>query len=294
MSRICSMALLAVLSWFAAGMPAAADTHCVPQPDGSTFCLDHPAERIVTLAPHLTEMVYAVGAEHALLAVVSHSDYPEAARDLPIIGGYQGLDFEAILRLQPDLILAWGNGNPAAQIERLHKLNLPVWISPGRHFDDVPSTLRHLGTLTGQEETAEQAARNFETRVEAITNTYQHRPRLKGFFEIWPTPLITVGPNHYISEAMDRCGIDNIVTDGLGDSPTWSEEAVIRAAPDVIISSPPARDFDRWRRWTDLPAVKHEGLIIMPPDVLMRAGPRLVDALEVLCEAAQQVRERRQ
>jgi len=289
MSRICSMALLAVLCGFVAGL-AAAEKHCAPQPDGSEFCLDRPAERIVALAPHLTEMVFAVGAEQALHAVVSHSDYPEAARNLPVIGGYRGLDFEAILRLQPDLVLAWGNGNPATQIDRLRQLGLPVWITPGRQFEDVPTTLRHLGRLTDRQDQADRIAANFEGKVRRLTEQHRDRPRLKGFFEIWPAPLITVGPDHFISEAMQRCSIDNIVERGLGDTPTWSEEAVLRAGPDLIITSPPARDFDRWKRWQQLPAVRHDGLIVMPPDILMRVGPRLADALETLCAEADRVR----
>ncbi|AHE99363.1 ABC transporter substrate-binding protein [Thioalkalivibrio paradoxus ARh 1] len=291
MVRTAGSLLVALLVLLASPAAPAAD-HCATGVDGDRLCLPAPAQRIVSLAPHLTEMLFAVGAGERVVGAVAYSDYPEAAREIPEIGGYRGLDLERIVRLQPDLVVAWADGNLPADLERLERLGLTVFSTPGRSFQDVPKTLRQLGRLTGGESQADAAADDFVSRLEYWTARYRDPPRLKGFFEIWPSPLVTVGPRHYISEAMDRCGIDNIVTDGLGDTPTWSEEAVVRAAPDLIITSPPARDLDRWRRWQDLPAARFDGLLVLPADVLMRAGPRLVDGLQALCEMADQVRER--
>lgn len=284
---VCTILLACLLA------PAAsrAEALCVTQADGGRLCLDRPPERILSLAPHVTEMLFAVGAQARIAGVVAYSDFPPEARALPNIGSYHALDLERVLALRPDLVIAWAEGNAPAQLDRLRALGLPIWSTPGRRFADVPAVLRDLGRLTGNAAQAETLARDFEGEVQALTEAHRTLPPLRGFYEIWPSPLVTVGPEHFISEAMTRCGIANLVDASLGDTPTWSEEAVIRARPHLIITSPPARDFERWKRWKDLPAVQGDGLIVLPPDVLMRPGPRLVEGLRALCAAADAARK---
>ncbi|MEF3192959.1 MAG: cobalamin-binding protein, partial [Halothiobacillaceae bacterium] len=256
---------------------------CVPQADGQPFCIDRPAQRIVSLAPHLTEMLFAIGISP--VGVVERSDYPPAARALPSIGPYHSPDLERLMLLQPDLVVAWQSGTSPAQLERLRGLGLKVLVTRGQSLDDIPRELRALGQLTGQVSAAERAATDFERELDALTTQHAHVRTLSGFYEIWPKPLITVSDAHFIGQAMARCGIRNIVGSAMGETPTWSEEAVLRARPEVLLTSPPARDFDRWRRWKDLPAVQHDALIVLPPDVLMRPGPRLIEGIRALCAA---------
>ena len=272
--------------------PAQAHNPCVQQPDGSTFCLEQPAQRVISLAPHLTEMLFAVDAQAQLVGVVDRSDYPPAARSLPNVGAYHSPDLERLISLQPDLIIAWASGTPAAQLARLRALGLKVWITRGEQLEDVPRELRQLGQLTGKPGNAEQAANAFEQELERLTSLHANSRKLSGFYEIWPQPLITVSNRHFIGQAMQRCGIRNIVGDTSSSTPTWGEEAVVRARPELLLASPPARDFNRWRRWTDLPAVQKDALVILPADVLMRPGPRLIEGVRALCETADTLRKK--
>ncbi|MEW6691924.1 MAG: cobalamin-binding protein [Pseudomonadota bacterium] len=268
---------------------ATAEPVCAPQADGTPFCLDQPARRVVSLAPHLTEMLFAIGVTP--VGVVERSDYPPAARTLPPIGPYHSPDLERLMLLHPDLVVAWQSGTPSAQLERLRGLGLKVLVTRGQALDDIPRELRALGRLTGQEASAERAATAFERELDALTTQHAHVRTLSGFYEIWPKPLITISDAHFIGQAMARCGIRNIVGPAMGETPTWSEEAVLRARPELLLTSPPARDFDRWRRWKDLPAVQHDALIVLPPDVLMRPGPRLIEGIRALCAAADRHRQ---
>lgn len=279
-----------VLSGTTGARMAGAEPICVPQADGTPFCLAQPAQRVVSLAPHLAEMLFAIGAQARTVGVVDRSDYPTEARALPSVGAYHSPDLERLLGLRPDLIVAWASGTPPAQVERLRGLGLKVWITRGEHLDDVPRELRHLGCLTGHVPQADQAARAYEDALAALTTKHRDRRPVSGFYEIWPQPLITVSDGHFIGQAMTRCGIRNIVGEAMGSTPTWSEEAVVRARPELLMTSPPARDFQRWRRWNVLPAVRNDMLVVMPADVLMRPGPRLIEGVRALCEAADRAR----
>lgn len=280
---------IAILLLFGAFNTQAAEL-CVKNLDGSAFCLPQPAQRIVSLAPHLTEMAFAVGAGEQLVGVVSHSDYPPAARALPNVGGYHQPDMEKLLTLKPDLVLAWQSGASPALLDTLHRLGIKTWVSRGAHLDDIPNELRGIGLLSGHAAQGEQQVENFSRELNALAQAHQNVRQVRGFYQIWPQPLVTVSDGHFISEAMQHCGITNIVGASSNLTPTWSVEAVLRARPELIITSPPARDFERWSRWAELPAVKNNALIILPPDVLMRPAPRVLDGMRALCAAADRVR----
>ncbi|MEW6764882.1 MAG: cobalamin-binding protein [Pseudomonadota bacterium] len=275
---------------FALSGLASADPRCVTQSDAAPLCIEEPARRVVSLAPHLTEMLFAIEAQDRIAGVVERSDYPEEARRLANVGPFHSPDLERLLALRPDLIVSWSTGTPAAHIARLRELGFKIWIARSEHLDDIPDELRALGMLTGHPAEAERVASSYARDLQTLRQHYATRPALKGFYEIWPQPLITVGDGHFIAESMRVCGILNIVGATASNTPSWSEEAVIRAAPDLLLTSPPARDFERWRRWTALPAVRNNALFVMPPDVLMRPGPRLIDGVRALCEAADKAR----
>lgn len=279
----------AFLSLIAASCAQAAEL-CVKNPDGSAFCINQPAQRIVSLAPHLTEMVFAVGAGTHLVGVVDHSDFPPAARTLPSLGGYHQPDMEKLLSLKPDLVLAWRSGTSPAVLDTLHRLGIKVWVSRGEHIADIPLELRGIGVLSDHSTQGAQAADDFERELHKLTQQHAQARPVRGFYQIWPQPLITVSDGHFIAEAMQHCGIQNIVGKSSNLTPTWSIEAVLRARPEIIMTSPPARDFERWTRWPELPAVKNNALIILPPDVLMRPTARMLEGIRAMCAAAERVR----
>ncbi len=264
---------------------------CVKNADASLLCLKQPAQRVISLAPHLSEMMFAVDAGEQLVGVVSHSDYPPAAKALPDIGSYHQPDLEKLLALQPDLVLGWQSGTSPALRDKLTQLGLKLWVGRGEQLSDIAAELRAIGALTGHAHTGEQAAQRFEHELESLAAAHRDARPLRGFYQVWPQPLVTVSDGHFISEAMRICAVSNIVGQAQSSAPTWSVEAVVRARPEIIFTSAPARDFENWQRWSDMPAVKNHALIVLPADVLMRPAPRVIEGVRALCTAADRHRQ---
>jgi len=267
----------------------------VTDDDGKRVRLDRPAQRIVSLSPHATELLYAAGAGSRLVAAVEYSDYPAAARQLPRVGSYAALDLERIALLKPDLAVAWGSGNPPAQVAQLARLGIPVFVSEPKELEDIPASLRRLGRLAGTA-AAEAAARDFERRHAALRERYAGRRSVAVFYEIWNQPLMTVGGGHVISAAMRLCGGRNVFAQMTQPAEVVELEAVLRANPEAIVSGgmETARSewLEQWRRWPQLAAVQRGNLFVVPPDLLQRHTPRLLDGAERLCEALETARQR--
>jgi len=254
---------------------------------GHVVTLSYPAQRIVSLAPHLTEILFAVGAGSRVVGVVQYSDYPPEAKKLPRIGGYQQVDLEAVIGLHPDLIVAWQSGNNQGQIQQLKKLGFPVYISEPRRITDVASSMERLGALAGGGEQAVRALRDFRSRHARLKAQYARRSPVRTFYEVWNRPLMTVNSTHLIGDVMKLCGAQNVFADLPLLTPTIGEEAVLVADPQVIIASGmgEARPewLDEWRRWPKMKAVKAGHLYFVPPDILQRHSPRILDGAEQLC-----------
>ncbi|OGI51714.1 MAG: cobalamin-binding protein [Candidatus Muproteobacteria bacterium RIFCSPHIGHO2_02_FULL_65_16] len=288
--------LAGVLLGLLGAAPAPAPTR-VPDDAGATVVLAAPARRIVSLAPHVTELLYAAGAGGYVVGAVDYSDYPEAAKRIPRVGGYTGLDLEAIVALRPDLIIAWQSGNPPSQVERLRALGLAVYVSEPRHIEDVATNIERLGRLAGTADAALRAARAFRQRHEALRRRYAARPAVTVFYQIWDRPLMTVNGKQLISDVIHLCGGRNVFADLPILAPTVDVEAVLAADPEAIVASGAgaARPewFDAWRRWPQLRAVRRDNLFVVPPDVLQRHGPRILDGAEHLCADLETARRRR-
>jgi len=281
MSRIIISLLVLLVS-----LPLRAEVSVIDD-SGEQVKLAQPAQRIVSLAPHITEQLYAVGAGAQLVGAVEFSNYPEAAKRLPRVGGYSRIDLEAVLRLKPDLVVGWPSGNDGQMLERLEEIGFSVYRSEPKHLEDIAREMLKLGILTGhaQQGTAQAAA--FEAEVKRLGSMNRGKPPLKVFYEIWNRPLMTVNDTHLISDVIRLCGGENVFADLTGLTPTISEEAVIAADPDLIIASgmDEARPewLDEWRRWGSLKAVRNEELHFIPPDLLQRATPRLLQGAAQMC-----------
>jgi iron complex transport system substrate-binding protein len=264
---------------------------------GNDVRLPAPAQRIVSLAPHITEDLFAVGAGDRVVGTVDYSDYPPAAKKIPRIGGFTRLDLEAIVALRPDLVIAWQSGNAAAQVERLRAIGLPVFVTQPDRIEDVASDLERLGALAGVQASAKAAADAFRTRLAALKARYSARPPVRTFYQVWNQPIMTVGGKQIISDAIRICGGDNIFGQLSVMAPTVSEEAVIAANPEVIVASGmgEARPdwVDYWRRWPQLTAVVRNNLFFIPPDIIQRHTPRLLEGTERLCAFLETARQRR-
>jgi len=255
---------------------------------GRTVSLAQPAQHIVSLAPHVTEQLFAIGAGERIVGAVDYSDYPEPAKMIPRVGGYSRLDLERILALQPDLVVGWQSGNDARQLERLQQLGIAVYLSEPRHLADIVSNMERLGRLSGVAQQADAAAARFRQGITALRAQHRDAARLRVFYQIWNRPLMTVNGEHLISDVINLCGGDNIFAAIDTLTPTVSEEAVLAADPQVIIASGMAAErpewLDEWRRWPQLSAVKNKQLYVIPPDIIQRATPRLLQGAERMCQ----------
>ncbi len=253
-----------------------------------------PVPRIVSLAPHLTEIAYAAGAGAALVGTVEYSDYPEAARSLPRVGDGWRVDLERVLALRPDVVLAWSSGTPRATIERLVALQLRVVEVPTYRLEDVPAALRRVGELAGTRAAAEPAAAKFEADVRRLRQQHAGDRPVAVFVQIDDEPLFTVNGRHVISEVVELCGGRNVFVDLPQIAPQVDLEAVLARDPQVILSTDDtiADPRAQWLRWPQLAAVRHGTIYSMPSDTVARASPRLVEGVQSVCDALDDARRR--
>jgi iron complex transport system substrate-binding protein len=285
-----------VLAWVLLNGPAWAEIR-VSDDTAQQVVLQGPAQRIVSLAPHITELLFAVGAGAAVVGTSEFSDYPEAARAIPRVGGGGGLDLEAILALRPDLVIAWRSGNPASQVRRLQQLGLPVFFSEPSRMEDIISSLERFGQLTGKQEAARVQARAFAERLEELRRRYSGRDEVTVYYQIWERPLMTVNRKHIVSDVIRLCGGRNIFADLPMLAPQIDTEAVLAANPDVIVvgdaAGEPAASLVAWERWPELKAVRQRHLYTIQRELLVRHTPRLLEGAGQLCRLLQGVREER-
>ena len=286
--------IVAGLSALAGVAPACAQVRVVDD-SGATITLAQPARRIVSLAPHLTEQLFAVGAGERVVGTTDFADWPEAARRIPRVGRAHSVDLERVAALQPDLILIWGTGFPPATQQALRRLGVPLFISEPGALDSIATSLERLGKLAGGD--GERAAADFRARIAALRAQYAGRPPLRVFYQVWTQPLMTLSGKHVISEGLRVCGAHNIFEALDPIAPQVALEAVIAADPDAIVTAEaggkPSSALDLWRKQRALRAVQHDALITLDADQINRHGPRLADELGRLCTALERVRGRR-
>ena len=272
---------------------AAAAALSVTDDRGNAVALPAPAQRIVTLAPHLAEIVFAAGAGGRLVGVARFSDFPEAARRLPRVGDGSRVDLERILALKPDLILAWKSGNQVSDVARLEQLGFQVFVTEPARLADIPRLVRAVGILAGTERAAEQASDKFYNEINGLRKHYGGRPPLRVFYEIWHRPLLTINGNHIISDVIALCGGRNVFAGAPALTPQVSTEAVLAARPDVILGGGSAggeKEFVAEWRASAVEALRDLPRFYVDPDEIQRQTPRIVGGARAICEDLEKVR----
>jgi len=249
-------------------------------------------ERIVTLAPFLTELVYAVGAGGQVVAVSKLSDFPPEASKLPQIGTGVEFNLAQLATYKPDLVLAWRDGIRKEEIERIAAFGATVFAASARSLDDVPRLLNAIGVLTGHDVRA--AVTEYEDKLDKLKAANYGKPRVAAFLEIWNRPLTTISGTHFMTEALDICRADNVFKDLYGSAPQITIEELYEKDPFVIVGAGSATNLDEFRsNWTvrqGLKAVKENRLVFVDTDAFQRPTPRTPEGIAQLCKGLDEVR----
>ncbi|MGF6409958.1 cobalamin-binding protein [Paraburkholderia sp. MM5482-R1] len=294
-----------LIDWFGAAALAltALSVHAaitVTDDSGATVTLAAPAQRVISLAPHVTELLYAAGGGPKMVGAVSYSDYPPEAKQLPRVGDNKALDLERMVALKPDLIVVWRHGNAQRQLERLRELHVPLFFSEPRRLDDIAVSLTKLGRLLGTSASADAAAAAFRDDIARLRARYANRPAVSVFYQVWDRPLMTLNGEHMISDVITLCGGRNVFADLQPLVPTVSIEAVLAANPQAIVTAAPGAtrpdtmlpQLDTWRAWPGLAAVANNNLFAIDGDLINRPAPRIAQGARQLCEDLELARSR--
>ncbi len=246
-------------------------------------------QRIVSLTPHITELLFAIGAGPQVVAIDDASDWPLAVKKLPRVANYQSINLEQLLAIQPDLVVVW-DGYQQLMAEQLRALGIPVLTIHSRQLGDLPRDLRILGQQTGHESEAATQAAFATNELARLRQRYQQRKPVSLFYQLWNPPLTTVARGSWIQEAIELCGGDNSFAASPTPYPQVTEEAVVLQAPSLIIGAQDQHSLELWQRWPQLPAVKHKQLKISQPDRLQRLTLRTLDGIAELCQLIDQAR----
>ena len=239
-------------------------------------------QRIVSLTPHITEMLYAIGAGSQVVATDQASDYPDIVKTLPKVANYQSLNSESLLMVKPDLVIVWGSTQTMMQ-QQVKALGIPLLLLKSQQLDDLPQELRLLGEKTGHTEQANLLAAQIADKFAFYRQRSQQHPRIKAFYQLWYPPLTTVANGSYIQEIMSMCGAENPFADSKAPYPQLSEEAVLAADPQVIFATQHGSDLQHWLKCPQLAAVKQKHLYLLKADWLHRLSPRVLLGIEQMC-----------
>ena len=258
------------------------------------IALANEVKRIITLSPSAVEMLYAIGAGDRIVGTVEYSDFPEQAKDILRIGNYKGVQIEKIVALKPDLVVTWESGNQLADIKKLKSLGIPTFNSSPRNIPDLAEQLIRLGKITGTEEKAKIAADSILAKFHELKGKYGSKDKVKVFYQLWHDPMRTVGPTSWISTLISDCNGENIFNDTDAGYPLVSLESIVVKNPQVIIiphhSGEVGAKQEVWNNWKNVDAVKHQRLSIVDGGIMLRLGPRIIEGLELMCEAIDDAR----
>ena len=241
-------------------------------------------ERIISLAPHTTELLFSLGVGDKVIAVSDYSDYPPEAQQLPSVADYNGVDFEAIMRLQPELIVAWQGGNKPQDLARLASLGFRLFYSSSQKPEDIATEITQLGTLVGQTEQASLLAEQFNQQLGQLRQQYAGQVTIPAFYYMWNAPLMTIGQQAWATQLLSICGAQNIFADAAVAYPEVSLEQVAKRRPQVIIAAQKISQQDAETFWQDKQTYVNGRVMVVNPDQLHRFSPRLISGLRDMCE----------
>lgn len=288
----CKLCVLYALIFYSIGLNAARIE--LIDDAGREVILSEPAQRIIGLSPHIIENLFYAGIGEKVIAGVDYSDYPSAARALPRVGAYNTFNVEAIVALKPDLVIAWGSGNGPRIVEQLSALGFPVYIDEPQTLNDIAKSLRQFGKLAGLSADANARAQEFHL---ALANL-EGRDGVKTpvFYQLWHEPIQTINGSHIISDVISHCGGKNVFAQAIPPAPKVNVEAVLAQDPELIVASGVDEHkptwLESWRQWPNMRAVRNNNLFHIPPDIIQRHTPRILEGVRLMCEFVEKAKGR--
>ncbi|MGS0681601.1 ABC transporter substrate-binding protein [Shewanella sp. 125m-7] len=248
--------------------------------------------RLIALSPHAVEMLFEIDAGANIIGTVEYADYPRAAKQIRRIGRHDFIDYEAIMLLQPDAIIVSGTTTATMQ-SRLKELGFKVVDASVSELKQIPLRLVELGELTGRNIEAKKSADRFNLKLAEIKQTYQHKPAVNLFYQVWPMPLTTTA-SPWMNEIFSGCGANNVFANSVSEYPQVSLEQVLISTPEVIIKpvyhGSGDQDAVKWDKWPEIPAVANKHIMTIEGDLVHRTGPRVLQGMQLVCDIIDQVR----
>lgn len=276
------MLLYAQLAWV--------DEITVVDDIGRQVSVSEPAMRLVSLSPHITELLFEIGIGERIVGTVRYSDFPPEAGSIQRVGDAFSVNIEMLVQLEPDLVIAWHSGGSGRTISKIESLGIPVYFNEAKNLAGIGDSGAKIAILAGIEEAGATIAEQYQRTLQRIKKQHASDVRVKIFYQISDLSLYTVNRDHLIGEAIRLCGGDNIFADSIIRVPQVGIEAVIAASPDVIVYSSGNEDradnhwTNRWRRFDTIPAVANGHLYSLPADIITRPSFRMVEGIEKLCQ----------
>jgi len=265
----------------------------LPQANGDVLILPAPAQRIITLAPNLAELVFAAGAGERLKAVVEYSNWPEQVTKIPRVGDAFRIDLERIIEFEPDLVIAWRSGNPQTALQKLQQLGITVWQIEITRPGEIADAVENIALAAGTRAEGEAVARQLRSKLAKLQQQNSNKTPLVYFYQIAARPLYTINGQHIISRSLEICGAQNAFANLSTLAPQISRESVILANPQVMIAPATSGEtpaLQIWQDWPHLQAVANNSMIYLPADEISQATPRLLDGVELACKLLDEVR----
>jgi iron complex transport system substrate-binding protein len=256
--------------------------------NGDSIKLANVAQRIISLSPNTTEILFHIGAGEKIVGADEYSNYPPAANKIVRVNNHAAANYELILSLKPDLVIAWQSGNGEKIISRIRELNIPVFVVETASLEDIPNLYRRLGQLSGYASQANTQAEKFSQRLNQLRKSFSSRQAIHVFYQIWNEPLMTLNGDHMVTDMIELCGGINVFADAAALVPYVNIESVVAANPQIIISGGKNKsdllDSGFWRKWSGISAVKNKHLYAIPSDLLQRHSDRILEGTQLMCE----------
>jgi iron complex transport system substrate-binding protein len=274
-----------------------AEALCATDDRSREVCLGAPATRIAALSPGATELVYAAGAGEKVVAVVAYSDYPPEAQEVQSVGSHTRIDLEALVTLTPDLVIGWMTGNPPEQLETIEALGIPVFYIEPRDFEGVSSAVERLALLADTREEGDRVAAEFRDGMAALAERYANAEPVAVFYQVWDEPLMTINDEHLIGKVLTLCSGVNVFGELSRLVPRIDDESVLAADPEAILAGGMGEEnrqwLTHWEQYPGLTAVAQDNLYFVPPSLIQRPTPRLLEGSRLFCEKLDRARDKR-